>query len=161
MVSLDAPSSSLSLSQITSHIPRDRNPAILHTDIADCWLRKEYSVLVIITKMEQVVTHLELPYYFSWFIAYYLQISLFISVYQTAVGIRSPQWSLRTKLLTISNKLWKNQDLTLQPVITYIYLCERLSASGLSSYSNRPLMDQKLNWNVTQALEKTFTTGIL
>jgi hypothetical protein len=67
---------------------------------------------------------MELPCYFSWFIAYCLQISLFISVYQAAVEIRSPQWSLRTKLLTISNKLQKNHDLTLQPVFTYIYLCE-------------------------------------
>jgi hypothetical protein len=101
---------------------------------------------------------IELSYYFSWFIAYYL---LFISVYQAAVGIRSPQWSLQTKPLTISNKLWKDHDLTLQPVITYIYLCERLSASCLSSFTKRPVMDQKLNWNVTQALEKPFTTGIL
>jgi len=67
---------------------------------------------------------MELTYYFSWFIAYCLQISLFISVYQTAVGIRSPQWSLRTKLLSVSNKLWKNHDLTLQTAVTSIYLCE-------------------------------------
>jgi len=66
------------------------------------------------------------------------------------------------QLLTISNKLWENHDLTLQLVITYIYLCERLSASCLSYFSNSPtVMDQKLNWNVTQALEKTFTIGIL
>jgi hypothetical protein len=58
MVSLDAPAPSLSLSQTNSHIRfRDRNLALLHLDIADCWLRKEYSALVIITKMEQVVTH--------------------------------------------------------------------------------------------------------
>jgi hypothetical protein len=130
---------------------RDKNPALLRTDIAGCWLRKVYSVLVIITKIE-------LPYYFGWLIAYYLQISLFISVYQAAIGIRSPQLSLRTKLLRISNELWKNHDLTLQP---YIYLCGRLSASSFSSLSNHPVMDQKLNWIVTQALEKSFTTGIL
>jgi hypothetical protein len=66
------------------------------------------------------------------------------------------------QLLTIGNKLWENHDLTLQLVITYIYLCERVSASCLSYFSNTPsVMDQKLNWNVTQALEKTFTIGIL
>jgi hypothetical protein len=139
--------------------PQNRNLALLCTDIAGCWLRKEYSILVIITKMEQVVTH-------RIAILFQLVYSLLFtdqsnSVYQTTAGIRSPQWSLRTKLLTISNKLWKKHDLTLQPVITYIYLCERLAAVCLSSFSNRPVMDQKLNWNVTQALEKPFTTGIL
>jgi len=43
--SLDAPTSSLSLSQTSSDIQYgDRNLAVLRTDIADCWLRKEYSV---------------------------------------------------------------------------------------------------------------------
>jgi hypothetical protein len=66
------------------------------------------------------------------------------------------------RLLTIGNKLWENHDLTLQLVMTYIYLCEWVSASCLSYFSNSPsVMDQKLNWNVTQALEKTFTIGIL
>ena len=56
----------------------------------------------------------------------------------------------------------RKHDLTLQLVITYIYLCERVSASYSSYFSNTPsVMDQKLNWNVTQALEKTFTFGIL
>jgi hypothetical protein len=58
MVLLDASAPSLSLSQTNSHIHfRDRNSALLRLDIADCWLRKEYLVLVIITKKEQVVTH--------------------------------------------------------------------------------------------------------
>jgi len=57
-VSLDAPAPSLLLSQTTSDIRfRDRNPALLRTGIADCWLRNEYSVRLIITKLEQVVTH--------------------------------------------------------------------------------------------------------
>jgi hypothetical protein len=84
---LDAPASSLSLSQTSSYIWfGDRNPALLCIDIADCWLGKEYSVRLIITNLEQVVTH--------WnailFQLVYLQISLFISIYQTAVGIISP-----------------------------------------------------------------------
>jgi len=50
------------------------------------------------------------------------------------------------RILTISNKLWENHDLTLQPVITYIYFCEQISASCLSYFSNYPsVMDQKLN----------------
>jgi len=56
MQSLNAPASSLSLPQISSDIQfGDRNPALLHTEIADCLLRKEYSVRLIIRKLEQVV----------------------------------------------------------------------------------------------------------
>jgi len=44
MVSLDAPAPSI-LSQTSSDIRfGDRNPTLLRTDIADCWLRKEYLV---------------------------------------------------------------------------------------------------------------------
>jgi hypothetical protein len=53
---LDAPICSLSLSQTSSDVQfGDRNLAVLHTDITDCWLRNEYSVQLIITKLEQVV----------------------------------------------------------------------------------------------------------
>jgi len=55
---LDAPASSLLLSQTSSDIRfGGRNPALLCIDIADCWLRNEYSVQLIITKLEKVVTH--------------------------------------------------------------------------------------------------------
>jgi len=58
MMLLDAPAPTFSLSRTTSAIRfRDRNPALLRTDIADCWLRKEYSVQLIIRKLEQVVAH--------------------------------------------------------------------------------------------------------
>jgi hypothetical protein len=58
MQSLVASASSLSLSQTSSDVQvGDRNPALLHTDIADCRLRTKYSVRHIITKLEQVVTH--------------------------------------------------------------------------------------------------------
>jgi len=58
MQSLAVPSSSLSLSQTSSDIRfGGRDPAILCTDITDCWLRKEYSVRLIIRKLDQVVTH--------------------------------------------------------------------------------------------------------
>ena len=58
MQSLDAAASSLSLSQTSSDIRfEDRKPPVLRTDIADCLLRKEYSVRLIIRKLDQVVTH--------------------------------------------------------------------------------------------------------
>jgi hypothetical protein len=54
---LSAPASLLSLSQTSSDIRFwDKNPALLHTDIADCWLRNEYSVQLIM-QVEQVVMH--------------------------------------------------------------------------------------------------------
>jgi len=55
----------------------------------------------------------------------------------------------------------ENRDFTVLPVITYIYLCRRINASCLSYISNRPRIGQKLNWNVTQALQKPYTIGIL
>jgi len=86
-----------------------------------------------------------MPYYFSWFRAYYLQISLFISVYQTAVGVISPV-EFANEVSHYQYKLWENHDLTLQPVITYVYLCERYYASRLSYISNRSSrIGQKLN----------------
>jgi len=58
MQSLDAPASSLSLSQTSSDIWfGDRNLGFLRTDITNCWLRNEYSGQLIITKLEQLVTH--------------------------------------------------------------------------------------------------------
>jgi len=55
---LNAPAPSLSLSQTSSDIRFwDRNPVLLHTDIADCRPGNEYLVRLIITKLEQVVTH--------------------------------------------------------------------------------------------------------
>jgi hypothetical protein len=54
-------------------------------------------------------------------------------------------------------KLWENHDLTVQPVITYIYLCGQIYASCLCYFSNPPSgIEQKLNWNVTQVLEKIY-----
>jgi len=45
----------------------------------------------------------------------------------------------------------------MQPVITNIYLYERISASCLFSFSNRPsVLDQKLNWNVTRFRETIY-----
>ena len=90
MQSLDAPASWLSLSKTSSDIRfGDKNPSVLRTDIAIHWLRKEYSICVIITKLEQVATHSSA---ILFQLVYRSNISrcLFISVYQTAVGIVSP-----------------------------------------------------------------------
>jgi hypothetical protein len=52
----------------------------------------------------------------------YLRTSLFIPVYQTAVGILSPVVFAK-EASHVQYKLWENHDLTVQPVITCIYLC--------------------------------------
>jgi hypothetical protein len=43
-------------------------------------------------------------------------------LYQTAVGIISSV-VLAKEASHVQCKLWENHDLTVQPVITYIYLC--------------------------------------
>jgi hypothetical protein len=74
-------------------------------------------------------------------------------LYQTVAGIISPV-ELAKVASHIQFKLWENHDLTVQPVITYIYLCRQIYASCLSYFSNsRSVMDQKPNWNVRLALE--------
>jgi hypothetical protein len=91
----------------------------------------------------------------------YLQTSLFISIYQTAVGIVSPE-EYANVASHFHHKLWENHDPTVQPISTYIYLCGRIYASCLSYFSNCPSQIwQKLNLNVTQALEKPYSIGIL
>jgi hypothetical protein len=51
---------------------------------------------------------------------YYLQTSLFISIYHTAVGIISPV-EFANEASHLQHKLRENHDLTVQPVITYIF----------------------------------------
>jgi hypothetical protein len=75
----------------------------------------------------------------------YLQTSLFIPLYQTAVGIISPL-KLDKEASNFQYKLWENHDLTVHPVLTDIYFCEPWYAFWLSYISNHhPVMDQKLN----------------
>jgi hypothetical protein len=59
----------------------------------------------------------------------YLQTSLFIPLYQTAVGIISPL-KLDKEASNFQYKLWKNHDLTVQPVITNIYFVSHGMHSG-------------------------------
>jgi len=58
----------------------------------------------------------------------YLQTSLFISIYQTAVGIISPL-KFAMEASHFQSKLWENHDLTVPLVITYICLCGWIYAS--------------------------------
>jgi hypothetical protein len=85
-----------------------------------------------------------MPYYFSWFMAR-LFTDQSMSMYQTAVGIISPV-EFAKEASHFQYKLWENHDLTLQPVITYIYLCGQIYASCLSYFSNYPSgIEQKLS----------------
>jgi hypothetical protein len=151
---LDAPASSLSLSLISSDILfGDRNPALLCADIADCWLRIQYSVRLIIRKLEKAVTHWN-AILFQVAYGWYTDQSVYFHIPNSDEIIT--QWSLPTRLINFSI------NLIVQPVITYIYLCGRIYASCLSYISNHPSrIGQKMNWNVTQALEKPYTIGIL
>ena len=54
----------------------------------------------------------------------YLHTSLFIPIYQTAVGVIS-RVQIATGPTNFQYKLWENHDLTAQPVIVCIYLCGR------------------------------------
>jgi hypothetical protein len=75
----------------------------------------------------------------------YLQTSLFISIYQIAVGIIGPL-EFANEVSHFQNKLWENHELTLQPIITYSYLCGQIYASSFVYFSNRlSVMDQKPN----------------
>ena len=128
--------------------------------ITDCWMRNEYSVRLIIMKLEQVVTHwnailLQLVYGST----IYRPACLFI--YPTAVGIISPL-EFASEASHFQNKLWENHELTVQPVITYIYLRGQIYASCFIYFSNRlSVMDQKLNWNVRLALRNLYNICIL
>jgi hypothetical protein len=94
-----------------------------------------------------------MPYYFSWFMAQLLT-DQSISIHQTEVGIISPV-TFANEASHIQYKLWENHDLTVLPVITYIYLCGRIYASCFSYFSNRPSgIEHKLNLNVTQAFRE-------
>jgi len=157
MQSLDAPASSLSLSQTSSDIRfGDRKPALLCTDIADCWLRNEYSVRLIITKLEQVVMHWNaILFQLFYSCTIYIPVCLFPYIklrrnYNPVEFANEASW--------FQYKLWENHDLTVQPITTYSYLCGRIYASCLSYFSNFPSgIEQKLNWNVTtKALQKIY-----
>jgi hypothetical protein len=150
---LHAPASSLSLSQTSSDIQfQDRNPVLLCIDIVHCWLRNEYSVRLIISKLEQMVTHWNaILFQLFYGCTIYRPVCLFPYI--------KLRWNYNpvefaNEASQFQYKLRENHDLTAQPIITYIYLCGQIYASCLSYFSNCPSgIEQKLNWNVTQTLE--------
>jgi hypothetical protein len=138
MQCLDAPTSLFSLSQTSSDIWFvDSNPALSCTDIADCWLRKEYLAHLIISQLEQMVTQWDAILFQLVYGPDCLHTSLFIPTHQTAVGIVKARWSLLKEAYNFQYKLWENHDFTGQPVISCIYLCEQWYATYLSYFSNR------------------------
>ena len=161
MLSLYAPASSLLMSQTSSDIQfGDGNLALLRIDIADCWLRNEYSVRLIIMKLEQVVTHWNaILFQLVYGSTIYRPVCLFPYI--------KLRWNYNpvefaSEASKFQYKLWENHDLTVQPIITYIYLCGRIYASCLSYFLNRlSVKDQKPNWNVRLALDNLFNICIL
>ena len=152
MQSFDAPFSSLSLSQTSSDNPFGvRNPALLCTDIADCWLRNEYSFRLIVTNLEQVTLWNAILFHLLYGSSIYRPVCLFLSIELS--WIYKPS-GVCQRGFSPSAELWEIHYLTLQPLITDIYLCGRINVSCLSYFSNLPWIEQKLNWNVTQAFEK-------
>ena len=101
-------------------------------------LRKEYSVW---PRGNAVKCHIMGRIFTDQFVYFY--------IYETAVRIISPvKFAFGASHVQRASKVWENHDLTMYPVITCIYLCRRIYASHLSSFSNRPsVLDQKPNWN--------------
>jgi hypothetical protein len=154
MVSLDAAAPSISLSQkYFRYLIWGQEPGSL--------VHRHYKLLtekrIFSLKLEQVVTHCNA---IAFQLVYSPTISLFIFICQTAIAIINPVESAN-KASHYQYKLWENHGLTVSLVITDIYLCGQIYASCLSYASNHPPVGQKLNWNVTQALEKPYSIGII
>ena len=127
-------------------------PAVLHTHIADCWLRNEYSVRLVITKLEQVVTH--------W------NATLFQLLYGSSIYRRSVYFY-------ISNSSWYykpsgvshvsiSRDLARQAVNADIYLVGRNYCILFISFFKLSY----LNWAETElkcntGIRENITIGIL
>ena len=72
--------------------------------------------------------------------------------------LEPPQVEFAKQAYQLQNTFWENHDLTEQPVITSVYWVREVIHTwySLSYFSNRPVMDQKLNCNVRLALEKIY-----
>jgi hypothetical protein len=70
------------------------------------------------------------------------------------------QWGLANEGYQFQRKLWESHDLTLQPVITYVYLC---SLCFKAAFSNRAETEMKCNTgfreNITLAFYHIQTVG--
>ena len=163
MLLLDAPASSLSLSQTSSDIQFwDRNLDLLCTDIADCWLRNEYLVQLNISQLEQVVNQWNAVLFKLFYGSnIYIQVCLF--PYIKLGWNYNPPVEFVNEASQFQYMLWENHYHTVQPVVTHIFFffCGQIYASCLSYFSNCPsVIEQKLNWIVRQALESLYTNGI-
>jgi hypothetical protein len=112
----------------------DRNPALLRTHIADCSLRNDYSVrlIIIITHLEQVVMQCNDHIISVILWLHYLQTSLFLYINLHIYN----QVEFANKASRFQYKLWEKRDITGPPVITYIYLCGQSYASCLSFFQH-------------------------
>src|SRR5215475_8989708 len=88
---------------------------------------------------------------------YHLQISLFISFHTSNSNEIYNPVPFANEAYQFQRKLWENRDLTVWPVITYIYLCWLLYASCFSYFKTSFLNKVEAELKVTQALEKPFT----
>ena len=138
MQSLDAPASSLLLSQTSSDIRFGDKTS----QFADSERNIQSALLLRSWNKWQCI---EMPYYFSWFIALIFRDQ---SVY---FCVSNCSWNCKPsgvceRSFSLAVKLWDKHGLTELPVIIYIYLYERIHASCLSYFSNRPFgIEQKLN----------------
>ena len=118
--------------------------------------RNEYLAQLIISQLEQVVMQwnaILFQLFNGWTI--YSPVCLFL--YIKVRWNYDPQVEFVKEASQFENTLWENHDLTVQPVITYVYLCGRIPTSCLSYFCNcHSVMDQKPNWNVRLALEKIY-----
>jgi hypothetical protein len=150
MQSLDAPASSAVPNQFRYQFWGQEPGSLMHRH------RRllTYSVWLITRKLQQVVTHWNAILFqlvYGWTI--YRPVCLF--PYITLQSELQTQWSLQTRLLTYSIKLWENHDLTMLPVITHIYSCGQIYASSVVYFSNSASgIELKLNGYVTQAFRE-------
>jgi len=131
MLSLDAPASSLSLSQTSLDIQiGDRNPALLCTD---CWLRNEYSVWLIIVQLEQMVTQWN-AILFQLFYGLTIHRPVCLFLYSKLRWNYNTPMKFANEVSQFQFKIWEKHDVMVQPVITYIYLCVQWCAASLSYF---------------------------
>ena len=103
-----------------------------------------------------------MPYYFSWFIA------LLFTDQSVYFSVSNCSWNYKPS--GVCERGFSLSVISYEKIIphiaasNYLYLFVWANFCNFFSFffSNRPsVMDQKLNWNVMQAVEKPFTIGIL
>jgi len=85
--------------------------------------------------------------------------AVFIAKYQTHLELQV-HWGLPTTLITVSYIMGKSWHHMASSSYRYLFAWGLIRASCLSYISNSPSrIGQKLNWNVTQALVKPYTSA--